>query len=126
MSALSGDTTGAVTPAELWCEYAVDPLGIDVPEPRFSWILDSSRRSEVQSAYRILVASSEETLRGDGGDKWDSGVVASDASVNVAYAGATLASGERCYWKVRVWDGRGAASAWSGPRGRCFRSSCRR
>ena len=102
-----------MTPAELWCEYAVDPLGIDVPEPRFSWILDSSRRGEVQSAYRILVASSEETLRGDGGDKWDSGVVASDASVNVAYAGATLASGERCYWKVRVWDGHGCASTWS-------------
>ena len=113
MSALPGATTGAVSPAELWCEYAVDPLGIDVPEPRFSWILDSSRRGEVQSAYRILVASSEEKLHADVGDKWDSGVVASDASVNVAYAGAALASGERCYWKVRVWDGGGAAAAWS-------------
>ena len=102
---------GAVTPSELWCEYAVDPVGIDVPEPRFSWILSSRQRGQVQSAYRILVAGSEEALNGDVGDKWDSGVVASDASVNVPYAGTALASGERCCWKVRVWDGQGAASA---------------
>ena len=113
MSDLAGDPTGAVTPAELWCEYAVDPVGIDVPEPRFSWILSSSRRGQGQSAYRILVASSGEALNNDVGDKWDSGVVASDASVNVPYAGAALASGERCCWKVRVWDARSAASAWS-------------
>ena len=102
-----------MTPAELWCEYAVDPLGIDAPEPRFSWILGSSRRGQVQCAYRILVAGSEGALGGDVGNKWDSGMVASDRSVNVAYAGAALSSGERCFWKVRVWDGRGAASAWS-------------
>ena len=113
MSDSAGRPEGAVTPVELCCEYAVDPLGIDVPEPRFSWVLASNRRGQVQSAYRILVASSEEGLGGGTGDKWDSGVVASDESVNVAYAGAALSSGERCFWRVRVWDGHGAASAWS-------------
>ena len=113
LSDSGGRGNGAVTAAELWCEYAVDPLGIDIPAPRFSWILSSKRRGQVQSAYRILVASSEEALHGDVGDRWDSGVVASDVSVNVAYAGAALASGERCFWKVRAWDGRGCASTWS-------------
>ena len=112
---LSGFAGGAVAAAELWCEYAVDPLGIDVAEPRFSWILVSERRGQVQSAYRILVASSADLLRGGVGDKWDSGVVASEASVNVPYAGAALASGERCFWQVRVWDGDGAGSGWSDP-----------
>ena len=112
---LSGFAGGAVAAAELWCEYAVDPLGVDVAEPRFSWILGSERRGQVQSACRILVASSADLLRGGVGDKWDSGVVASDASVNVPYAGAALASGERCFWQVRVWDGAGAGSAWSDP-----------
>ena len=51
---LSGFAGGAVAAAKLWCEYAVDPLGIDVAEPRFSWILGSERRGQVQSAYRIL------------------------------------------------------------------------
>ena len=102
-----------ILPSELWCEYAVDPIGIDVLEPRFSWVLSASRRGQVQSAYRILVASSEEVLAGDVADKWDSGVIASDASVNVPYAGVALASGERCCWKVRVWDGQGAASTYS-------------
>ena len=100
-------------PSELWCEYAVAPLGIDVTEPRFTWILSSRKRGQVQSAYRVLVVSSEEVLHRDAGDKWDSGRVASDASVNVAYAGSALASRERCFWKVRVWDGRSAESAWS-------------
>jgi alpha-L-rhamnosidase len=104
-----------VTPAELCCEYAVDPLGIDVAAPRFSWILGAAQRGQVQSAYRILVASSEDLLRNGVGDKWDSGVVASDASVNVAYAGSALSSGERCCWRVRAWDGDGAGSVWSDP-----------
>ena len=110
---MAGATIGALTPSELWCEYAVDPIGIDVREPRFSWVLSASRRGQVQSAYRIMVASSERMLAADAGDKWDSGVVASGASVNVPYGGATLGSGERCFWKVRVWDGSGAASAFS-------------
>ena len=92
-----------ITPLELKCEYLVDPLGIDVT-PRFSWILESSQRGEMQTAYQILVASSEEKLRNDIADKWDSKKVLSDQSVNVAYEGTSLVSAEKCYWKVRVWD----------------------
>ena len=49
-------------PLELKCEYAVDPLGVEVPQPRFSWVLESDQRGQMQSAYQILVASSE-TIR---------------------------------------------------------------
>lgn len=62
-----------VTPLGLTCEYAVNPLGLDVVKPRFSWILESDERGQMQSAYQILVASSEEKLNADAGDKWDSG-----------------------------------------------------
>lgn len=37
----------------------------------------------------------------------------SGRSFGVPYAGQALHSDQRCYWKVRVWDGRGQASPWS-------------
>jgi alpha-L-rhamnosidase len=104
---------GGIIVRELRCEYAKNPLGIDTPQPRFIWILESNQRAQMQSAYHVLVASSAEKLRSDIGDKWDSGKVASEESVNVAYQGKALASGEKCYWKVRVWDRYGQASPWS-------------
>ena len=97
----------------LKCEYAVNPLGIDVVQPRFSWVLQSSQRGEMQTAHQILVASSEGKLKGDIADKWDSKKVISDQSVNITYEGTALVSGEKCYWKVRVWDQDGKASAYS-------------
>ena len=102
-----------VTPLELKCEYAVNPLGIDVVQPRFSWVLESSQRGEMQTAYQILVASSEEKLKDDIADKWDSKKVISDQSVNVAYEGRELASSEKCCWKVRVWDKDDTPTLWS-------------
>jgi alpha-L-rhamnosidase len=101
--------------ANLRCEYLADPLGIDVTQPRLSWVMESARRGERQTAYQILVASSPKLLGNDQGDCWDSGKVASDQSIQVEYQGKPLASRMRCYWKVRVWDKDGNASAWSPP-----------
>ncbi len=101
--------------SELTCEYALNPLGIDTPRPRFSWVLESAERAQAQSAHRILVASRAETLAADEGDKWDSGKVESGDSVNIAYDGADLASAEKCFWKVKVWDRDGAEAEWSEP-----------
>ena len=44
---------------------------------------------------------------------WDSGKVASDETLNIEYAGKLLASGQACFWKVKVWDKDGVESAWS-------------
>ena len=56
---------------KLRLEYLVDPQGLDVLQPRFSWIVTSYARSQVQSAYRILVASSVEQLHKNKGYIWD-------------------------------------------------------
>ncbi len=98
---------------ELRCEYRVNPLGIDVVRPRLSWVLESSRRCQKQTAYRLLVASSAKNLKESRGDLLDTGKVESDRSIHVEYGGWPLKSRMRCYWKVKVWDKDGRDSQWS-------------
>ncbi len=103
-------------PVELRCEYRRDPLGIDATAPRLSWVLEATRsgaRQLRQTGYELLVASSRAKLAADHGDLWRARV-AGEQSVLVPYAGRPLASGERCFWKVRVWDQAGQRSGWSG------------
>lgn len=94
----------AATVSGTTCEYLVDPLGIDVREPRFGWCIDGGdARGVRQVAYQVLVASSAESLARDEADLWDSGRVPSDRSCNVTYAGRPLTSRQVCWWKIRCW-----------------------
>jgi alpha-L-rhamnosidase len=97
----------------LRCEYLSNPLGIDVQRPRLSWLLNPAENVHSQSAYRVLVASSPAILKKDHGDLWDSGRVASEQSTWIDYGGKKLTSGERIYWKVKVWGDAGLESQWS-------------
>ncbi len=94
-------------------EGLVDPLGIDAAVPHLSWIMESGERGEKQTAYQVLVSSSQEILERDKGDLWDSRKVESELSRFVPYKGAPLGTGMQAFWKVRVWDAGGRASAWS-------------
>ncbi|HLO32055.1 MAG TPA: glycoside hydrolase family 78 protein [Anaerolineales bacterium] len=105
----------ALTVSNLTCEYRINPLGIDVLQPRLSWQLESDRRGARQTAYRILTAASEASLT-EGSLLWDSGKVSSDQSIHITYQGPGLVSGQRVYWKVSVSDEAGreaqSRSAW--------------
>lgn len=94
--------TRAADVGGLRCEFLQTPLGIDDAKPALSWKIEAAQRGVVQTAYRILVATSEESLAQSKGDLWDSGEVASDQSHLVNYAGKPLNSRERCFWKVFV------------------------
>lgn len=103
---------------KLRCEHRDNPLVIDVAKPRLSWTMEKGNqtpeaRDQMQTAYQVLVASSEELLAANQGDMWDSGKVQSDQSIAVRYAGTPLVSENRYWWKVRVDDNRGRQSAWS-------------
>ncbi len=100
---------------DLTCEYFSNPMGIGTTAPRLSWILSSDVQDQVQTAYQILVASSPKSLNEKKADRWNTGKVESDQSILVEYAGDVLKSKEICWWKVRVWDKDGKASAWSEP-----------
>ena len=99
--------------ARLRTEYKVNPLGIDVRQPRLSWELTSAERGVVQAAYQVRVATAPNGL--ERRPLWDSGRVESDASIHRVYAGPPLQSRQRYYWQVRVWDGTGRVSPWSDP-----------
>ncbi|MEY4242480.1 MAG: hypothetical protein RLZZ245_65, partial [Verrucomicrobiota bacterium] len=113
--ALNVRAADEVRAGELRCEQLVDPVGIDVTQPRLSWQLASEQRGAAQTAYEILVASSADKLAPGNADLWASGKVVSDQSLHVRYAGKPLASRQTCVWKVRIWDERGKVSAWSRP-----------
>ena len=109
-------TGKGISPAYLRCEYLVDPLGIGEPAPRLSWIVESGERGQRQTAYRLLVASSEKLLApGPGrplGHRQDSPATKPSAP---SIGAQPLASHQRCFWKVKVWDKDGRESAWSKP-----------
>ena len=101
-----------VRPKELRCENLTAPLAIDSARPHFSWKTDAGGDFR-QSGYEIRVAADSTELLGEGAGLWNSGRVASGASVLVPYEGRPLASPSLAYWKVRVWDDAGRVSAWS-------------
>lgn len=92
--------------SKLLVEDCVNPFGIDVAQPRFSWrFLPTEQRRVRQSAYRIRVASREQRLLQDEeADLWDSGMINSDQHVLIAYGGPELKSGQQYFWQVTVWD----------------------
>src|SRR5215211_6870633 len=108
-------TPSELRPVGLKCEYRVDPLGIDERSPRLSWTLESDGRDRRQSAYRVLVADSEEDLDAEENLLWDSGRVESGRTVGIEYGGKALGSGSHCVWKVRAWDGADNPSPYGGP-----------
>lgn len=102
-------------PINLTCESIESPINIDSKHPRLSWkfLVDKNEFAKYQTAYHILVASSEQLLEQNIGDLWDSGKTASDQSVFVEYQGKDLQSRMQCFWKVKVWDENYVESDWS-------------
>ncbi|NLJ69185.1 MAG: family 78 glycoside hydrolase catalytic domain [Firmicutes bacterium] len=95
---------GPQAPVQLRCEYVENPLGIDRPNPRLSWILKHSEPNQCQRAYQVIVADDEALIAKEEGNIWDSGKVECSRSVNIVYAGKELESCRRYYWRVRWWD----------------------
>jgi alpha-L-rhamnosidase len=111
------EVPASISPANLTCEYLKNPMVIDIPQPRLSWInVDpDNERNQFQSAWQIRAAGSKESLLKDKADLWNSGKIMSDESFNVIYRGKPLKSRQDCWWQVRVWDKNGKISEWSEP-----------
>ena len=95
------------TVTNLTCEHRVNPIGLDIAVPRFSWQIQSSV-SVLQGAYRLQVFRED-----DAEPLWDTGRVNRASSVLVPYEGPALRPRTRYRWRVRVWDRRGRDSEFS-------------
>jgi alpha-L-rhamnosidase len=92
----------------LRCENRIDPHGLDIPFPRFSWQLESVQRNQGQTAYEIRVG-----MKSSKNKFWNSGKQISGQSAFVPYSGSALQSATTYFWQVRVWDRNGKVSDWS-------------
>ncbi len=92
----------AATPIHLRTDHLTNPIGIDSPKPIFAWQSDATTLNWTQSAYQILIATSEANLAHP--DIWDSHRITSSDSINIPYAGSALKPQTRYFWQVRVWD----------------------
>lgn len=110
---------GTTTATELTVNNRKNNPVTDSSNPTFAWKLTSTRRGDLQTAYRVGVASSEENIKNGNYDIWDSGrVKSSDMScvygANTAKDGKTAVSltpQTQYYWTVTVFDYNGEAIA---------------
>jgi alpha-L-rhamnosidase len=105
---ISGICSGQLIVRNLRCENRINPMGIDLPAPRFSWQLVSDHRNTQQTAYEIRVSDPSGKI-----SLWRSGKQQSTQSLFVPYGGPMLKSSSVYYWQVRVWDNQGMVSDWS-------------
>ena len=101
--------------SSLTTDYKTNPLGIDNPAPKLSWIIQSDQNNTMQASYEIRAAQDPADLAKAKKQVWNSGKVASSQSVHIKYDGQALKSYQRVYWQVRVVDNHGEKSKWTDP-----------
>ncbi|WP_211657637.1 alpha-L-rhamnosidase [Parapedobacter composti] len=88
------------------------PIGLDDRTPGLGWMMHIEQQRNIrQTAYRILVGTSETLVEQGVGNVWDSGRVLSEASFGVPFGGDSLESYADYYWKVQVWTNQGDSAS---------------
>ncbi len=97
---------------KLQTDYRYNPLGIDYTEPEFNWVMESTKRGEKQTAYRLGVATTYDKAVAGEFDVWDSGKIVTDETH--AYYGRNIGEGgsdalelqpkTEYFWTVSSWN----------------------
>ncbi|MEO9894024.1 sulfatase [Aurantibacter sp.] len=106
---------------ELSDEYSQGPKGLQVvfktnvetksPRPNYEWVKPEKISS--QTAYQIVVSSSEENSINNIGDVWDSKKVKIENNSVIEHVQGDLKRGTTYFWKVRIWDQDNRLSSYS-------------
>lgn len=100
---------------KLQTDYRYNPLGIDYTEPEFNWVMESTKRGEKQTAYRLGVATTFDKAVAGEFDVWDSGKISSDEThayygritEEDGFAAAELKPRTEYFWTVTAWNAEG-------------------
>lgn len=95
--------------SRILCEYKMNPIGIDVKKPRFSWEILSNKRGTMQTAYLLQISTNEAFTN----LLYESLYIESDQSIQVEYNGPELSSQTRYFYRVKIKDNYGRESDWS-------------
>lgn len=96
---------------DLRTEYRINPIGLTVKAPRFSWKMESDKKNTLQNSYQIIVKAQEKNAERT---VWDSGVKEKATSVLISYEGEELASETRYTVQISVTDNHGNISEITG------------
>lgn len=96
-------------PVRLQCEHLINPLGIDVSNPRLSWQLDDPRKGASQTAYQICVGTDSLAVSHGKGNYWNTNKILSD-SMLIVYSGQKLQPFTKYFWQVTSWNQEGKES----------------
>ena len=92
---------------DLKIEYRVNPIGLDEPQPAFSWKLKSDKKGVYQDSCRITVFEGEICV-------WNSGWLKTGQSLYHVYAGKALKPRAAYRVTVEVADSTGDTSSAEG------------
>jgi len=110
LSGCSQESSDGLHVTGITVEHLQNPLGIDVPNPRFSWVVEASYNGAKQTGYELRVSTGPD----NSGDVWTMAKASSADSFDVEYAGPALESMHRYYVSIRVNDEH-RVSDWSAP-----------
>lgn len=89
-----------------------NPIGTN-NKAYFGWHTSDNDSNEIQSAYQIIVSSSQANLNANKADVWNSNKINSRKQNYIYLEGVALKATTTYYWKVRSWDKDGNVSPYS-------------
>lgn len=93
-----------IKPSGLQCEHLINPIGVDLSNPRLSWLMIDHRQGARQTAYRVIVGKDSIAVSQNKKElSWDSGKILSSSNL-VNYQGKPLAAFTKYFWSVALWD----------------------
>ncbi|RYY53964.1 MAG: alpha-rhamnosidase [Chitinophagaceae bacterium] len=95
--------TSGFHPIALKTEYLITPLGIDAPNPRFTWMTSDSRAGAKQTAFQVFVGTDSAAVS-NGNATQLSTEKQTGAQQLYTYNGKKLEPFTRYYLYVRTWD----------------------